>query len=465
MNYLKILWNLFKLRNQTKMTSEQIKILQDKKLRKLLHHVWDHSVYYRRTFEKAGITEKDLDTLPLSCFPSITKQELLGYFDELVTKPELKQEEIREFDRKEEVDRKPYQGNYHIVHSSGSTGKPGYFVYDEEAWQQMLLGIIRGALWGMSMPQIIRLLISKPRIVYIAATDGRYGGAMAVGDGIDGVGASQMYVDINEPLEEWIRKLGEFQPNVVIGYPSAIKIMAELKEEGKLQANVKRVISCGEPLGLSLRNYLETVFQAPVVNIYGSSESLALGVETDPEEGMLLFDDLNMIEMESGQMYLTCLYNYTQPLIRYRLTDSLVLETPGEEAFCPFTKAMGLLGRNEDILWFTDGEGKKEFLHPLAVEGFCIDGLKDYQFRKIAEDVFEMYAETTMNACKESIRKEMLGQMQRIPEEKELGYMQFYVNFVDEIFPDPHTGKKPLILPEINAGKECYINEQDDIAG
>ncbi len=46
------------------------------------------------------------------------------------------------------------------------------------------------------MPRIIKLLAQGPRIAYIAATDGRCGGAMAVGDGIDGVGAKQMYLDI-----------------------------------------------------------------------------------------------------------------------------------------------------------------------------------------------------------------------------------------------------------------------------
>lgn len=35
----------------------------------------------------------------------------------------------------------------------------------------MLLGIIRGALWDMSMPQILSLLARGPRIAYIAATD------------------------------------------------------------------------------------------------------------------------------------------------------------------------------------------------------------------------------------------------------------------------------------------------------
>ena len=145
-------------------------------------------------------------------------------------------------------------------------------------------------------------------------------------------------------------------------------------------------------------------------------------------------------------MYLTCLYNFVQPLIRYRLSDHLTLERARENARYPFTRAIGLLGRNEDILWFEDGNGKEEFLHPLAVEGFCINGLKDYQFMQTAKDAFAMYAETEKEADRDYIREEMLRQMLVILEEKNLGYVQFYVNFVEEIFPDTRTGKKPLIL-------------------
>lgn len=446
MNYFKTMRDLYRLKKQANLDIEQMHTLQERKLRTLLHYAWKHSTYYHRTFEHAGIQENQLDTLPLSCFPTLDKGLLLEHFNELVTVPQLTQEELRKFDAEVSVDRKPYKDSYHIVHSSGSTGAPGYFVYDEKAWNDMLLGIIRGALWDMSMPQILKLLLKRPRIVYIAATDGRYGGAMAVGDGIDGVGASQMYLDIKTPLGEWVRKLNEFRPNIVIGYPSAIKIMAELMEKEKVQTDVVRVISCGEPLGASLRMYLEEMFETQVVNIYGASESLALGVETDSEEGMLLFDDLNMIEIENGEMYLTCLYNFVQPLIRYRLSDHLILEKAQENARYPFTKAVGLLGRNEDILWFEDGNGNEEFLHPLAIEGFCMEGLKDYQFRQTAKDVFEMYAETSKDADGDYIREEMLRQMRAILEEKNLGYVQFYVNFVEEILPDTRTGKKSLIL-------------------
>ena len=447
--YLKLLCELYRLKQNTKKTREQIAALQEEKLRSLLRFSYQHSAFYRKTFEKNGITAENIDTCPLSAFPTMDKKTLLEHFDELVTVPDLKQEELRRFDAEEKADRRPYKDKYHIVHSSGSTGKPGYFVYDEAAWNSMLLGIIRAALWHMSMPQILKLLVKGPRIVYIAATDGRYGGAMAVGDGIDGVHAKQLYLDIKTPLTEWISQIREFKPNMIIGYPSAIKILGELVERGEIRLNIFRVISCGEALGASLRHYLVQTFQAEVINFYGASESLALGVEENPTDGMILFDDMNVIEVEDGNMYLTSLYNLAQPLIRYRLSDSLTLKEPDASSRCPFTSAMGLLGRNEDILWFEDGNGHREFLHPLAVEGICIEGLRDYQFRQISPDAFEMLAEITKTASKDAIRAEILTQMKGILMEKNLCYVKFYVKFVNEILPNTQTGKKNLIIKEI----------------
>lgn len=441
MNYIKLLRELYSLKRNEKKTCEEIKGLQEKKLREILCFAYEQSKYYHQTFEAAGITKENIRTTPLARFPTLSKAELLTNFDELITVSDLTQEEMRQFDAEKAVDRKPFKGKYHVVHSSGSTGKPGYFLYDETAWNSMLLGIIRGALWNLSMPQILKLLARGPRIAYLAATDGRYGGAMAVGDGIDGVHASQMYLDIKAPLSEWISQIRKFKPNMVIGYPSAIKILAELTERGDADINVIRVISCGEPLGSSLRYYLEKTLHTQVVNFYGASESLALGAELDPQDGMVLFDDLNVIESVDGEMYLTSLYNFAQPLIRYHISDSLTLRQAGENSRYPFTRAIELLGRNEDILWFTDAIGKREFLHPLAIEGFCIEGLLDYQFRQTSEDTFEMLAQTSKTASREVIHRKMLNQMRFILEEKNLSYVQFYVQFVDEILPDTQTGK------------------------
>ena len=445
-----ILWDLWNLKRNEKKSAAEISALQDKKLKRLLHYAYEHSAYYRNSFERAGITEKTIDSTPLSAFPVIDKSVLMSQFEQIVTVPELTQEEIRSFDERETGSGKLFRGRYHIVHSSGSTGTPKYFVYDEKAWNCMLLGIVRGALWDMTIPQIFKFLAHGPRIVYIAATNGRYGGAMAVSDGINGVGAKYLYLDINTPVDEWIQSMREFKPNMIIGYPSAVKILAELICKGSLSLNVLRIVTCGEPLGTGLRRYLEDVFGAEVINFYGASESLSLGVESNPQEGMLLFDDMNVIEIQDGVMYLTCLYNFVQPLIRYRLSDHLTLQAPDGSSRYPFTRASGLLGRNEDILWFQDGRGRREFLHPLAVEGFCIEGLCDYQFRQISPDTFEMLAEVPDDTLRENVREEILRQMKDILSGKGLEYVQFYVEFVPEILPDPATGKKRLIL----AGEE-----------
>ena len=450
MNYMKTIFDLWRLKRNEKKTVEEISSLQTKKLKRLLHYAYEHSAYYRSSFERAGITAEMIDSTPLSAFPVMDKSVLMSQFEEIITVPDLTQEEIRDFDEKETTGKKLFQDKYHIVHSSGSTGTPKYFVYDESAWNSMLLGIVRGALWNMTMPEIIKFLIHGPRIVYIAATDGRYGGSMAVGDGVNGVGAKQIYLDINTPLDEWISSVKKFKPNMIIGYPSAVKILAELVEKGDLDLKVLRIVTCGEPLGASLRKYLEGVFGSDVINFYGASESLSLGVESSPKEGMLLFDDMNIIEIQDGVMYLTCLYNFVQPLIRYRLSDQLTLQSPNAESRYPFTRAVGLLGRSEDILWFCDGNGKQEFLHPLAVEGFCIEGLRDYQFRQISPDTFEMLAEAS-NGLQKTVQDEVLRQMRDILRGKGLNYVQFFVRFVPEILPDPKTGKKRLILTDMEA--------------
>ena len=446
MNYFNLLWNLYQLKRNTGMRREQLITLQEKKLRELLVYAYDNSTYYHRVFEEAGITRKQIPLMPLSAFPVLDKQLLMEHFNELVTVSDLKQEDLRRFDREESTEQKKFKDEYHVVHSSGSTGTPGYFVYDEAAWSQMLLGIIRAALWDMTMPQILKLLWKGPRIVYIAATDGRYGGAMAVGDGIEGVHANQLFLDVKTPLTEWIRQITEFKPNMVIGYPSAIKILGELVEKGEVNVALFRIVSCGEPLGASLRNYLETIFEADVVNIYGASESLALGVETSHAEGMYLFDDLNYIEVENGAMYLTSLYNYVQPLIRYRISDQLNLREPEDGSPYPFTLAGNIMGRNEDMMWFEDGRGNRDFLHPLVIEGFCLDGLLDYQFRQLDSHSFEMLAEVSDTGKIKEIREEMMKQMALLLKEKSLEYVRFSIRFVGEIRPDKKTGKKQLIV-------------------
>lgn len=441
MGYAGMIFSLWNLKRNESKTKGQIQRLQQKKLRKILLHAYNNSVYYKEAFEKAGITNKNINSVPLKEFPVINKEILMENFDKVVTDKRITQKALIEFDQNNKKD-EIFNGGFHIVHSSGSTGKPRYFVYNSKAWEQMLTGITRGALWGLGIKDILKFLKNKPRVLYIAATDGRYGGAMAVSDGIQGLGIPQLFLDINTPVAKWEGIVKEFAPDIIIGYPSAIKMLAE-ETAG---CCIKRVISCGEPLAPGLRAFLESTFKCPVINFYGASESLALGVEGNATDGMYLFDDLNIVEVIDGEMYITCLYNYTQPLIRYHISDKISLRerSPG----CCFTNADVLLCRNEDVMWFMKEDKTKEFIHPLSVEGFCIDGLLDYQFIQKSKHEFQVIAEIKNTVSKIKLRKELKRNLDTVLQEKGLGNISYDIFFVKSIPPDINTGKKRLIIIE-----------------
>ena len=49
------------------------------------------------------------------------------------------------------------------------------------------------------------------------------------------------------------------------------------------------------------------------------------------------------------------------------------------------------------------------------------------------------------------IQEEMLRQMKEILREKGLDYVQFYIQFVGQILPDPQTGKKDRKSTRLNS--------------
>lgn len=442
MNLIKFAYTFFSLESNTFKSAKKIKHIQEKRLRRLLLYAYDYSKYYKELYDKSGITREDLKTISISKLPSIDKNVFMKNFDDILTTKEITQQDLREFDREKTLDDKSLNNKYHIVHSSGSTGKPCYFVYDENAWNTLLIGIIRGALWEMSKKDIFKLIKKHPKILYVAATDGRYAGAMSIYDGVTNLKASFESIDINSSLDSWIEKINNYKPDILIGYPSALKIIGESKNRGEINIDITRAISCGEPLGSNLREFLENTFHSPVINFYGASESIAMGVEVNNNDGMYLFDDLNYIEIEEDEIYLTNLYNFTQPIIRYKLTDNLVINKEDTT----FTNVSSIVGRNEDILWFKNKNGAYEFLHPLAIEGFCVEGMLDYQFVQISSNDLKMIIELTDEKHKNNIKKEMKNNMKKIFKINNIDNINFSIDFVEDILPDAKTGKKKLVV-------------------
>lgn len=443
MTFTELIIKLTAAKLNTRLPRRTIQKMQQNRLREMLVYAYKHSPYYRKAFRAAGINGHNISYMPIERFPTMDKQKLLDNFDRVVTVRGLTQEKLRRFDSSENAGKKSLGGKYHLIHSSGSTGKPGYFLYDNNAWDTMLIGIIRAALWEMSMLDILRLKLSKPRILYIAAADGRYAGAMAVGDGLDDLGFEKLVLDVQTPLDELQKQLRQFKPDIIIGYPTAIKMLVQTSD---YEFNIKRVITCGEPLSENLRRYFKRFFKCRILNFYGASESIAIGVEDDSNNGMYLFDDMNYVEITEDGIYLTCLYNFAQPLIRYKISDRS--EQMPYDGKCAFTKIKNILGRNEDVMWFKNADGKDEFLHPLSVEGLCVNGLLDYQFVQRSDAFFEINAQIKHGADKAKILKALHGYMRKILELNGLSNIGYKIHIVSEINADKRTGKKRLVVCE-----------------
>lgn len=99
MEYLKLLLELWQLKKNEKKSRAEIIEIRDKKLRRILLYAYDHSVYYKTTFEQAGLDRNRIQTAPLSAFPTIDKKILLEHFDEMITVNDVSQEALRRFDR------------------------------------------------------------------------------------------------------------------------------------------------------------------------------------------------------------------------------------------------------------------------------------------------------------------------------------------------------------------------------
>ena len=112
--------------------------------------------------------------------------------------------------------------------------------------------------------------------------------------------------------------------------------------------NVKPSIveSCGEPLSPTDKEFIENTFECKLLNVYASTEFLYMGI-SKPEYGdMYLLEDDLIFELHSDHTCVTNLFNFTMPLIRYRMEDILI-PVPENDRILPFTKVQEVIGRRE----------------------------------------------------------------------------------------------------------------------
>jgi len=172
-----------------------------------------------------------------------------------------------------------------------------------------------------------------------------------------------------------------------------------------------------------------------------------LHMETDWHIFEALDDQLHPVAAGTpGHLFLTNLYNYTQPLIRYRMNDEIVINEHPCRCGSPLPTISNLAGRQEDFLWYDTAKGKRDFVHPSVLAEFFVIGLKRFQYIQLPKN--ELLMKIIIEGDKETIIAAIRQRMTEILRGKELDTaVKLRVEVVKNIPNDPVTGKYKLVIP------------------
>lgn len=434
--WLKALWDH---RQSQRMTRAQLEALQLRKFRRLAAHAWRKSPFYREVMETRGL---DPQLCRPADFPVLTKTEVMRHFDRLVTDPRLTRARVSEFLAHSTDPQELMDGRYHVLHTSGTSGTIGYFVYSHEAW-------IRGASHTMRVSPLRWRL----RTAFVAATRGHFAGASLMLTGNHGTNAALFNVrtyDVSQPMPQLIDALNAFQPQVLTGYAAVLKELAEAQRNGTLRIRPIQIGNGGEPLPPETKSLLQSVFKAPVLNAYASSEHLYMGMTYPDREDMYLMEDELIFELQPDHTCVTNLFNHTLPLIRYRMDDVLVPATGAGSPF-PYQRVREVVGRTEDALVFTNRHGQPDFIHPIVLVELAVPGLDAWQVVVEGDASFRFRARLDPGLPppeRDLCRHQLHTRLAALLEEKEMSQVRFRIEEVDTLAIDPHTGKFRLVLHE-----------------
>ncbi len=436
--WLKALWDHHR---NLRISRKQLEAAQLKKFRRLVSHVQRHSPYYRAIIKKHGID-------PVTClpadFPVLTKRDVIEHFDDLVTDRRITRDGIAAFLARSKDPQELFLNRFHVLHTSGTSGTVGYYVFSHEAW-------IKGASHAVRAAP----LRWRRRTAFIAATRGHFAGASLMLTGNHGSNHFFYDVrtfDVGRPMPDIIAELNNFQPHALSGYATVLKMLAEAQERGELRIKPTHVGNGGEPLLPATKACLERVFQVPVMNAYASSEHLYMGMTLPGSDGMHLLEDDLIFELNSDHTCVTNLFNETMPLIRYRMDDVLVPDVTGPSPY-PFTKVKEIVGRLEDALIFTNQHGREDFIHPIVIVELIVSGLNAWQIVLESRTSFRFRARLSAGQTaqeRQATCDRIRDKMNAILAEKEMSNVRYEIEQVEELEIDPNTGKFRLVVREPN---------------
>jgi phenylacetate-CoA ligase len=410
--------------------------MQSASLTKLVAHAYENVPFWRHRLDAAGVGPGDVRGLDdLSRLPIVTRREL--------------QDTVRL--------RSTVAPPFPVItkSTSGSSGSPLVFAYDEgsEHWRQATR--LRGYAWAGYHPGDKSLhywggAIKRPS---------RFAAAkMAVDRGLRG----DVYVDNGRrdaaSLDSVIDVIRREKPRSLVCYAQAGADLARhVNERGARDWGDIAVITGAERLFPQDRAALARAF-GPVFETYGSREVMLTAAECEAHEGMHVSMENLIVEVvvrehgrerpaepgETGEVVITDLHNFGMPFLRYPNGDLATRLPPGR---CACGRSLDRLasvdGRVSDTLRDGKGGSLSGLLFSIVFVGVA-DTVRQFQCVQHADDSITLRIVPTPRWGDGAIAAV------RDVAQRYLGDLPLRIELVEDI-PCAPSGKRPVVIVEPKA--------------
>ena len=307
-----------------------IEKLQKSGMKKHVKFIRKNSPFYARHWD--GLSDEQwMD------FPLIDKSIMMDNLSDLLT-VRLDVEQATKLAKKSEQSRdfSPKIGPYSIGFSSGTSGSRGmHFVSEKEqaSWAGFMLS--RGLDDSIFSKQKIGLILRANSNTY------------------ESIGSKRIkfnFYDLMKPLDEIHQLILQDKLDILIGPPSVLRYLADVKSPLK----VSKLVSAAEVLDDIDRKHIEEHFGQIVHQFYSSTEGeIAATCELGTlhlNEGIMVIQK-QWVDEEKGWYHpiISDFKRRTQPIIRYRLNDILV--TSKQPCKCGDARESldSIMGRQDDV--------------------------------------------------------------------------------------------------------------------
>lgn len=339
-------------------TPAHLRKYQDGRLRSLVAHAYRNVPYYRRLFERAGVTPADIRTIDdLHKIPVSTKQDFLAV------------------PLAERIDATLPARRLRKSTTSGSTGMPFEIVERRGSLAKKFLdhrGLFLCGYGAFDRMAQFEDPSFAPKSEMLIQRLGMF---------------KKFHISIFDEQDAVVRKLRSIRPDVVYGYPSNLR-MAALGILAQNVADVRPhlVLTTSEVLDEPTRAIINGIFGVELFDVFGTSEFGPFAWECVAHDGYHLSQDIVYTEfMKDGRtaapgavadLVCTGFENGAMPLIRYRIGDTGIFD----EIPCPcgqrFPKMAVVAGRCVDFIRLGD-RALPPYIFTCLMEG--IPGILQYQ--------------------------------------------------------------------------------------